>query len=64
MLGILGIAGLTAYFGLFAVGKPKAGETVVISAAAGSVGEIAIQLAKNHGCKVVGIGIINLYFLK
>jgi NADPH-dependent curcumin reductase CurA len=46
---------LTAYFGLHAVGKIKSGETVVISAAAGAVGEIAIQIAKNFGCKVCGI---------
>lgn len=54
-LGIYGISGLTAYFGLFDVGKIKSGETVVISAAAGAVGEIAVQLAKNHGCKVIGV---------
>ena len=40
--GVLGIAGTTAYFGFFDIGKPKAGETVVVSAAAGSVGEIVV----------------------
>jgi NADPH-dependent curcumin reductase len=54
-LGVLGISGLTAYFGLKKIGNLKEGETVVISAAAGAVGEIAIQLAKLAGCHVVGI---------
>jgi NADPH-dependent curcumin reductase CurA len=54
-LSLFGIAGLTAYFGLFDVGQPKAGETVVVSGAAGSVGVIVGQLAKIHGCRVVGI---------
>ena len=54
-LGILGISGLTAYFGFKKIGNLKPGETVVVSAAAGAVGEIAVQLAKAAGCIVVGI---------
>ena len=52
-LGPLGINGLTAYFGLLEIGQPKAGETVMISAAAGSVGHMVGQIAKIKGCKVV-----------
>ncbi|NUM56609.1 MAG: NADP-dependent oxidoreductase [Candidatus Hydrogenedentes bacterium] len=54
-LSVLGITGLTAYFGLLDVGKPKAGETVVVSTAAGAVGSIVCQIAKIQGCRVVGI---------
>jgi NADPH:quinone reductase len=54
-LGVLGMTGLTAYFGLVDIGKPKAGETVVVSGAAGAVGVVVGQIAKLHGCRVVGI---------
>jgi NADPH-dependent curcumin reductase CurA len=54
-LSLLGGTGLTAYFGLLDVGEPKAGETVVVSAAAGAVGSIVCQIAKIKGCRVVGI---------
>ena len=54
-LGPLGINGLTAYFGLLEIGQPKTGETVMISAAAGSVGHMVGQIAKIKGCKVVGV---------
>jgi NADPH-dependent curcumin reductase CurA len=54
-LGALGMPGLTAYFGLLEVGKPNAGETVVVSGAAGAVGSVVGQIAKIKGARVVGI---------
>ena len=54
-LGVLGLNGLTAYFGLLDVCQPRAGETIVISTAAGAVGSAAGQIAKLKGCKVVGV---------
>ncbi len=54
-MSVLGITGLTAYFGLLDVGRPKAGETVVVSAAAGATGNVAGQIARITGCRVVGI---------
>ncbi|MFQ5665036.1 MAG: NADP-dependent oxidoreductase [Candidatus Binatia bacterium] len=53
-LGAVGMPGLTAYAGLLRIGAPKAGETVLVSAAAGAVGAIACQIAKVKGCRVVG----------
>ncbi|PVG82090.1 NADP-dependent oxidoreductase [Nocardioides gansuensis] len=54
-LSVLGITGLTAYFGLLEVGRAKAGDTVVVSGAAGATGALVGQIAKLHGCRVVGI---------
>jgi NADPH-dependent curcumin reductase CurA len=54
-LGVLGMPGLTAYFGLLDIGKPKEGETIVVSGAAGAVGMTVCQIAKIKGCRVVGI---------
>lgn len=54
-LGILGMPGLTAYFGLLEIGQPAAGETVVVSGAAGAVGTLVCQIAKIKGCRVVAI---------
>ncbi len=54
-LGVLGMPGMTAYVGLLDIGRPKAGETVVVSAASGAVGAVVGQLAKIHGCRAVGI---------
>jgi NADPH-dependent curcumin reductase CurA len=54
-LGVLGMPGLTAYFGLLDIGKPQEGETVVVSGAAGAVGMTVCQIAKIKGCRAVGI---------
>jgi NADPH-dependent curcumin reductase CurA len=54
-LGVLGLNGLTAYVGLLEIGRPKPGETVVVSTAAGAVGSTVGQIAKLHGCRTVGI---------
>jgi NADPH-dependent curcumin reductase len=54
-LGIAGMPGMTAYFSLLDIGKPKAGETVVVSAASGAVGAVVGQIAKLKGCRAVGI---------
>ncbi len=54
-LGVFGITGLTAWFGLTDVGKPVAGETVLVSGAAGATGSVVIQIARALGCKTIGI---------
>lgn len=53
-LGVLGMPGLTAWVGLLDIGKPKKGETLLVSAAAGAVGSVVGQIGKIHGCRVVG----------
>ncbi|KAK3937155.1 hypothetical protein QBC46DRAFT_268177 [Diplogelasinospora grovesii] len=54
LMGVLGLTGLTAYFGLVKIGEPKPGETVVVSGAAGATGSVAAQIAKIMGARVVG----------
>jgi len=54
-LSLLGVTGVTAYFGLLDIGRPEPGQTVLVSGAAGGVGSIACQIAKLRGCRVVGI---------
>jgi NADPH-dependent curcumin reductase CurA len=56
-MGTLGMPGMTAYFGLLDIGKPQAGQTVVVSGAAGAVGSVVGQIAKIKGCRVVGIAV-------
>ena len=55
MLSVLGVTGLTAYFGLLDLGKPEPGQTVLVSGAAGATGSVAGQIARIKGCRVVGI---------
>ena len=55
MLSVLGVTGLTAYFGLLDLGEPKEGETVLVSGAAGATGSVVGQIARIKGCRVVGI---------
>jgi NADPH-dependent curcumin reductase CurA len=54
-LGILGMPGFTAWYGLNVIGRPRQGETAVVSAASGAVGAVVGQLARRHGCRVVGV---------
>ena len=54
-VSLLGVPGLAAYFGIEKIGKPRKGETVVVSGAAGAVGSVAVQISKFHECRVVGI---------
>ncbi len=54
-LGVLGGTGMTAYFGMLDLGEPKPGQTVVVSGAAGATGSVAGQIARIHGCRVVGL---------
>jgi NADPH-dependent curcumin reductase len=54
-MSVLGLTGITAYFGLLDVGKPKAGETVVVSGAAGATGSVVGQIARIQGCRAIGI---------
>jgi NADPH-dependent curcumin reductase CurA len=64
--GVLGMPGMTAYFGLLDCGQPKPGETIVVSAASGAVGQIVGQIGKLMGCRVVGIagGVKKCAFVK
>ncbi|MGE5047110.1 MAG: NADP-dependent oxidoreductase [Deltaproteobacteria bacterium] len=54
-MSTLGLTGITAYFGLLEIGRPKAGETVLVSGAAGATGSVVGQLAKIHGCRAIGV---------
>lgn len=54
-LGVLGINGITAHYGLLKIGEPRAGETVLVSTGAGAVGSVVGQIAKRHGCKTIAI---------
>tara|TARA_Y100000052_G_scaffold27549_1_gene36169 strand:- start:15538 stop:16581 length:1044 start_codon:yes stop_codon:yes gene_type:complete len=54
-LGVMGLTGMTAWFGLREVGQPRAGDTVFVTGAAGATGSVVVQIAKDMGCKVIGI---------
>jgi NADPH-dependent curcumin reductase CurA len=54
-LSVLGVTGLTAYFGLTEIGQPKAGETLLVTGAAGATGSVVVQIAKAKGCRVIGV---------
>lgn len=54
-MGVLGVTGLTAYFGLYEIGQPKKGDTILVSGAAGATGSVVVQLARIAGCRVIGI---------
>ncbi|MGE3141781.1 MAG: zinc-binding dehydrogenase [Hyphomonadaceae bacterium] len=55
LIGLVGISGITAYYGMLEIGRVRAGETVLVSAAGGAVGNIAVQIAKIAGCRVIGV---------
>ena len=55
MLNVMGSTGITAYYGLVELGKPKSGETILVSGAAGATGSVVVQIAKLKGCHVIGI---------
>jgi NADPH-dependent curcumin reductase CurA len=54
-MGVLGVTGLTAYFGLYEIGQPKNGDTILVSGAGGATGSVVVQLARIAGCRVIGI---------
>ena len=53
MLSVIGLTGITAYFGMLELGQPKAGETILVSGAAGATGSVAAQIAKIKGCELL-----------
>eukprot|EP00039_Didymoeca_costata_P021684 m.2764 g.2764 ORF g.2764 m.2764 type:complete len:218 (+) comp2585_c0_seq1:118-771(+) len=63
VLSVIGQPGLTAYFGIERFAKPKKGDTIVVSSAAGAVGTVVCQLAKRRGCKVIGLTSTDASFL-
>ena len=60
MLNVMGSTGITAYYGLIELGKPKSGETVLVSGAAGATGSVVVQIAKLKGCNVIGLSLIHI----